>query len=234
MKANEMDCTDALGVKFMYDRIRELGVPYDNPRWRARCSKPFYNVLVNMGYYLRECGILGDPAEFGECRAILTGGVYVDKPGQHGKGNGFDFDGIMFNNGEVWTYRNDKVHETEGIIIAGMPRKLARRIECAISLFAGVVLTEHYNSRHKDHIHFDIGRTVKWRGSRSQVLVVQAALAYWHDMGLDIDGKIGSRTLLAFNEFMAGVSMSAAIPNKKQSITDERWKVFLDKVARGA
>ncbi len=217
------DCTHALGIPFMYDRINELGVPYDNPNWRARCSKRFYETLLQLGKYLKECGIL--PLDGN--KAVLTGGCYVDKPGQHGKGNACDFDGFLTMDDEVILYKDGIKHEVEGYRIRSMSRKLASRIACAISLHAGVVITEHYNSRHEDHIHFDIGREVKWHGgrSRSQNVVTQAALKLWHDKSVKIDGKIGSQTRNAMMVCLGKPS------SDNWKITNSRWKTFLDKVA---
>jgi len=221
----EIDCTCALGIPFKYDRIRELGVPYLNQRWRAYCSRKFNKVLVEMGDRLKDSGIL----HVDSIKAILTGGCYVDKPGQHGKGNACDFDGFLTGDDEVVLYKAGVNLEVEGYRIRSMSRKLASRIACAISLHAGVVLTEHYNSLHEDHIHFDISRGEKWLngGSRSQNLVVQAALKYWHDNTVQIDGIVGKQTRKAMKEFLGDSSAGT------WNITDTRWKAFLEKVAAG-
>jgi len=212
-----IDCTNALGVDLMYDRMTELGVPY--PGVKFRCSPEFHKVLVRIGDYLMEIGLIDDSI------TVLTAGCYVDKPGQHGKGNACDFDGFLTGDDEVVLYKAGVNHEVEGYRIRSMSRRLARRIECAIGLYAGVVLTEYYDSRHKGHIHFDISRFIDWRGSKSQILAVQASLKEFHNSEVAIDGIMGKQTRDNFTEFM-GLEDGA-------QITKARWRTFLHKIARG-
>lgn len=198
LKHNEFDCTNALGVPFVYDRITELGVPYDNPNWKAWGAEEFYHQLVALGKYLWKCGFLHDGI-----KSILTGGLYVNKPGAHGKGIACDFDGFTTSGNRSYIYKQDVFKEVGDTIVNSMHPKQAVRIVAAINLFFGICLTWGYNSRHGDHPHFDMGKPVGWRNSRSQVVVLQEMLVhYFGDTKLKIDGKLGEKTMASWQNNM--------------------------------
>ena len=143
-------CKTVTGIPLRYDRITELGVPYLNPKWVPKASKEFCSRLQALGHFLQERkyfelapypNLVVPPFE------ILTAGLWVNKPGAHGTGDAMDFDGIwMPNSRRVYLYKKiSKKKVVDGYEISSMTRKLTSRLECAISLFFGVVLTEHYN-----------------------------------------------------------------------------------------
>lgn len=204
------DCTNALPVPFMYDRISELGIPYDNPEWKTYGHMDFYNELVEFGEYLETMGVL--ESEEAKVKFVLTAGIYVNKPGWHGKGKACDFDGFQMMDKVVYLYKQGVNKVTQGVTIVSMPPVLGCRIAAALSLYFGLVITWGYNSRHEDHIHFDMSYPVGWRkkdpGVRTtQTVLLQEILVHCYCANLETDGIFGSLTqaawLIAMGEIMA-------------------------------
>ena len=131
---------------------------------------------------------------------VLTGGLYVNKPGAHGRGEAGDFDGFQMEDGIVHLYKPMMETISDGIRIKSMSRGLACQIAAAISLFFGLVLTWRFNKRHFCHIHFDMSRPVGWRKKppgvrKSQTVLLQEILVYYYSCSnLIIDGIFGSIT----------------------------------------
>lgn len=195
--ANECDCTEVFPAPLIYDRMTELGVPYYN-HYRAYCAKDFYESLLGLSRQAIELHLFPvDESGKSLIKGLLTGGVYVNRPGAHGAGLALDFDGYLDSKDVSWLYKAG-IYWNDGQI-KSMGYKLGVRLAALASLHFGVVLTRHYNSRHADHIHFDKTMPVGWRGSRSQILILQEILVYWYDCSdLKIDGIIGPLTKAAW------------------------------------
>lgn len=133
----------------------------------------------------------------GVAEAILTAGVYVEKPGYHSRGRAFDLDGI------VWT---DKVfmgldYYTDPIFYLG--------IESVLRYEFNTVLNYLYNKAHRDHWHIqDDGDNVFSKWSWSDVLFVQASINFVWGEELSIDGQYGPRTDSAVKRVLDMLSLS--------------------------
>ena len=186
-----IDVTDAMGMPLWYDRSTNYGVPHPE-KILFRGSEALFHALQHLGEDLGKIGWL-------DCiDKILTGGVYVNKPGAHREGIAIDFDGAVLKEGDdrILVYRDG--------LNNSMHRKIAARFACLVARRFGVVLTEGYNAAHRDHIHADLSRPVMWYGSKSQVVLVQEVLHALYGAGLRIDGKIGVKTKLAWSEASGG------------------------------
>jgi hypothetical protein len=69
-----MDCTNALSVPFQYDRMTELGVPYENPRWKTYGHRNLYNQLGMLGEFFQALGYF--KSEHACVKSVLTAGLY--------------------------------------------------------------------------------------------------------------------------------------------------------------
>ncbi len=96
---------------------------------------------------------------------ILTGGLLVNKPGEHGAGRAADIDGL-------WWSDTDKFLATDA------PSDWWRylRIEASLRKAFGTVLNYDYNAGHRDHWHCDLGGSTAWRAADSQTLFARRAL----------------------------------------------------------
>ena len=186
-----IDVTDAMGVPLWYDRSTEYGIPHGT-KLKYKGTGDLYRALEQLGKDMEKIGWLDNIG------MILTAGTYVNKPGAHKRGIAVDFDGVVIK-GEV-----EKVLVYKNGLENSLPRKTATRFACLVAGRFGVVLTEGYNMAHEDHIHADLSRPVKWCGSKSQVVLVQEVLNAWYDAGLDVDGKMGSKTRKAWAESSGG------------------------------
>ncbi len=114
---------------------------------------------------------------------VVTAGAYVDKPGSHGLGRGFDLDGIDFEGGPLWSARDRT--------------RLTAAIQCVFMRKFGVVLGWTYDERHADHLHIDDTQVWGFRdNSRSIVSFTQWVLNF-QELGSDLlklDGVWGKKT----------------------------------------
>lgn len=194
------DCTDTL--RLVYDRgPNGYGVPVPGVRFRG--TSKLLHALLAVQQDLRQIGWWDYIENF------LTAGLYVDKPGAHGKGIAWDFDGVvvkgnpMLWSGKPWVdvlvYKsgcNFMSFRDEGTMsFHSLCPRIKTRFACLLSLRFGVVLTAGYNKAHEDHIHADLSLPVAWRsGSRTQVVCLQETLNAWFDAELVVDGIMGDKT----------------------------------------
>jgi hypothetical protein len=209
---NLIDVTDAMGVPLWYDRSTVYGIPHAT-KIIFKGAEKLNRTLNLLGEDMKIIGWL-------DCvEKILTGGVYVDKPGAHREGIAVDFDGAILKQGEKRIF----------VYSAGMenslPRKTATRFACLIARRFGVVLTEGYNREHEDHIHADLSLPVKWRNSKSQIVLVQEVLNAWFGAGLEVDGKLGTKTRKAWSDASGGEFKESDFDYEKA------FKWLLEKVA---
>jgi hypothetical protein len=117
---------------------------------------------------------------------ILTGGLYVDKAGQHGQGLAIDVDGLW------WSDANK-------FLALNAPTDWYRylRIEASLRKVFGTVLNYDYNADHHDHWHCDLGTSTAWRHVESQVKFVQRVLNELYKEKLPINGKWQGDTVTA-------------------------------------
>ena len=123
------------------------------------------------------------PDSFGKGEVITSAGAYVEKSGQHGKGQAFDLDGIFW--------------KSQKLVAIEYPEKphLYLAVESIIRQHFGTVLNYNYNAAHRDHFHIDIGTAVKFeKMSKSRVEYYQASMFYIHGFQVGIDGVWGLET----------------------------------------
>jgi hypothetical protein len=125
---------------------------------------------------------------------IVTAGLFVDKPGQHGLGQAMDLDEVRWTNGAITPF----LHEHESPDPTVRRRYLALDAVCRRHF--RYVLDGRYNADHADHLHMDFGggELVCHTDSRSDTVFVQQVLNEFQGSALDVDGVWGERTQRAF------------------------------------
>lgn len=188
----------AAGVALHYDRLPAF--PYGS-KGQARSFECNPNLKTALD---RACAELWHRLPEGKPDILLTAGAYVDKPGAHGSGTAFDFDGMWWGDKRFVTtdYPNRKVY------YCGIQAVLMRQF--------GVVLNYHWPN-HRDHFHIDLSAPTGWRaGGKSCVMGAQTILRdVWGFNDLAIDGRYGTKTAMAFE----GIGIAPG----------GQWDVFLDK-----
>lgn len=160
----------------------------------------------------------------GRAEVITTAGAYVDKPGMHGEGRGFDVDGIFWENRSFVTknYPNDR------------PFYLA--VEAVLRKHFGTVLNYEYNVDHQDHLHVDDGSTTGFVAQhRSRVLFLQMVLTHVFDRTVTIDGLIGPETNGAAGDLLLRLGLAEEgdvdDDSKLHRTLNDRWTALLDRAA---
>lgn len=194
--------THAGPYRLAYDRLTTLGVieplPGRNTR-RFRGTAALQTALNNWAPYIRE---VMEPPGY-----ILTGGLYVNKPGEHGNGNAVDVDGFWWSS-------------TNKFLANDAPTDWVRylTIEATLRKVFGTVLNYDYNAAHHDHWHCDLGASTNWRSVKSQAKFAQRALKEIWGENLAVDGKWGNLSRTAASR--SGYDFSAA----------GGWDHFLDNI----
>ncbi len=195
--------THAGSYRIAYDRLSSLGVieplPGRNTR-NFRGTVALQEALNNWSVFI--------PTVMRIPNYILTGGVYVDKTGEHGLGNAIDIDGFW------WS-------ETDKFLANDAPTDWYRylTIEASLRKAFGTVLNYDYNSAHHDHWHCDLGRNTSWRAAQSQAFFVQRALKEIWGENISVDGVWGD------------LSNSALNRNDYDFTTTGGWDHFLDNLS---
>jgi hypothetical protein len=201
------------GVPVHYDRFTDVrygygtkGKPYD-----FFCTKKFQDKLDAC---FQE---LWNICPHGKGEVITSAGAYVDKPGSHGMGRGFDLDGIFWPNKTFITIN----YPTEKEFYLG--------VEAVLRKHFGTVLNHLYNNAHQDHFHIDDTSEVKFfTSSRSRVLFLQATVVNLFEKTIDIDGDWGPKTRGAITDVLQTLGI-------QNDITDLAvWLKYLDSVAKTA
>ncbi len=141
---------------------------------------------------------------------ILTGGLYVDKGGQHGAGLAIDVDGL-------WWSASDKFLANDA------PTDWIRylRLEATLRKVFGTVLNYDYNAAHHDHWHCDLGRPTHWRAAESQAKFAQRVLNEVFGKNLTVDGDWGPKSQA--DSISVGYDFSQ----------EGEWDRFLDNLIQG-
>ena len=80
-----------------------------------------------------------------------------------------------------------------------------------------------YNPDHRDHLHIDISRAVRFRETNSVTSFLQQALNTFYRQTLEVDGEYGDSTEKALNDTLAVLD----IPNVNSI---DNWQRFMDTV----
>lgn len=106
----------------------------------------------------------------GSASVFVSAGAYVDKPGQHGRGNAIDLDALWWPRGESLITNQ---YKTDAMRYLGT--------EALLRMHFGTVIDGFCNRAHADHWHIDAGGPVGFSpGSKSEVAFVQAACLHVH------------------------------------------------------
>ncbi|MFH1464427.1 MAG: N-acetylmuramoyl-L-alanine amidase [Pseudomonadota bacterium] len=195
--------THAGTFRLAYDRLSHYGVIEPEPgrtTRRFRGQQSLQDALNAWGGDLARA-VASPPAY------VLTGGLYVNKPGKHGEGLAIDVDGLWWSDSNVFLANNAPTSWDQYL-----------RIEASLRRHFGTVLNYDYNSDHHDHWHCDLGGATTWRHVRSQNLFVQRALNVIWGENLDVDGDFGDLSRAALGR--AGYDFS----------TNAGWDRFLDNI----
>ena len=143
-----------------------------------------------------------DNCPLGIPEVITCGGIFVNKPGQHGHGSAFDLDAIFWHNQSLVTL--NFVHQ----------KQLYLGIESFLRKHFGIVLNFFYPN-HKDHWHIDISVPVDFNEtSKSETLYVQLVLKYIYAEEVLIDGIWGNQTRMAVNNVFSKLQIETPITTK--------------------
>lgn len=199
------------GVPVLYDRLKpehygKTGIPY-----QFHCTAATQATLEGL---ITELFARTVP-HFGPVSAILSAGAWVKKSGQHGLGKAFDLDAILW----------QRIH----FVALQQPqhKELYLAVEALCHKHFGVVLDYHYDADHRDHLHVDISRAVKFRETKSVTAFLQEAMNTFYGQHLIVDGEYGDDTETALDEVLALLGIANVN-------TAARWKQFLDVVCEEA
>lgn len=185
------------------------------------CLSEFETKLENCFKELWEVCPLG-PAE-----VITSAGAYVNKPGAHGKGRGFDLDAVFWKDMDLVTLNYPK------------QRSIYLGVEAVLRKHFGTVLNYEYNAAHQDHFHIDDLSEVSFDpGSRSRALFLQMAITHVFGNPIDIDGQYGPETRGAARELLGRLGLASTSELQTSSDIEQslsrNWTALLDKVAESA
>ena len=185
------------------------------------CLSEFENKLDNCFKELWQVCPLG-PAEI-----ITSAGAYVNKAGAHGKGRGFDLDGIFWKDTDLVTLNFPR------------QRSIYLGVEAILRKHFGTVLNYKYNAAHKDHFHIDDLSEVSFNtGSRSRVLFLQMAITHVFGHPIDIDGQYGPETRGAARLLLGRLGLDPVAELQTSSDIEQslrrNWRSLLDRIAETA
>jgi hypothetical protein len=201
-----------LGVPLFYERTANPG-----PR-RFSVAPGFVPILRRTVKQIRERA----PAGFGELERIVSAGMFVDKPGMHGRGLACDWDRVVFNNVEIAPIERDHASSS----LATRQRYWA--LGALLRSNACFVLHGKHDADHADHFHQDHSVGVAFNRQHSTVSLTQAVLndIWGASPKLVVDGDFGEKTAGA----LAKVFQRIGLPN---DVDDVRvWQRFLRRSGR--
>ena len=161
---------------------------------------------------------LWETCPLGEAEVVATAGAWVDKPGAHGEGRGFDIDAIFWSNRTFVTLH----YPTDSAFYLA--------VEAVLRKHFGTVLNFHFNQAHQDHFHIDDLAPVGFvRHHRSRVLFVQMAMNKLFGRTVDIDGRWGSETGGAVAGVLESLDLTeVSNPDDAGAVADALADVWLD------
>ena len=157
---------------------------------------------------------LSEESPFGKPQAVVTAGLYVNKPGFHGRGLAVDIDSIYWKERTLVSvlYPFDQVHYLA--------------VESVFRQYFGTILNYLYDPAHEDHWHMDLGtRADFYTDSPSRVFYLQASLTHIHDRPVLIDGVWGQQTRGAIQDVLRELALGTDIENMST------WQAYLRRTA---
>lgn len=204
MNAPLVTITHAGPYRLAYDRLTTLGVIEPAPNRDTRTFRGTQALQDALDLWAGFVPTVMDPPAY-----VLTGGLTVNKPGEHGAGNAIDVDGFW------WS-------DTNTFLANDAPTDWYRYLtyEATLRKAFGTVLNWDYNANHHDHWHCDLGHSTAWRAAESQAKFVQRALREIWRFDLAVTGTWDADSRAALAE--AGYDFDAA----------GGWDRFLDDMIR--
>lgn len=139
---------------------------------------------------------------FGRAEVITSAGAYVNKPGFHGLGRGFDLDGIFWAGKSFVTLRDG---------FEGNDRRFYLAVEAVLRMHFGEVLNYNFNGAHRDHFHISDVEPGFSRGRDTTVYFVQNALTFVLGRRVGIDGEFGPQTSGALTAALGELGIGGSI-----------------------
>ena len=205
--ANEVTFSSVAGIPLHYSRDQHYGEQGRNINFSS---------TQRLKDILNRCfETLSEESPFGKPEVIVTAGLYVNKPGFHGRGLAMDVDAIYWPKRTLISvlYPFDQIHYLA--------------VESIFRQYFGTVLNYLYDPAHEDHWHMDLGtRADFYTDSPSRVLYLQASLTYIHDRPVLIDGVWGRQTKGAIQDTLRTLSLGADIENMST------WQAYLRRTAK--
>jgi hypothetical protein len=211
-KAPFVEVGEILGVPLFYERTANPG-----PR-RFPVTPGFVPILRRSVKQIRERA----PGAFGPLDRISSAGMFVDKPGMHGRGLACDWDRFGFRNVEIAPIERDHASSS----LATRQRYWATG--AILRSNACFVLHGRHDTDHADHFHQDHSIGVGFNRQHSTVSLTQAVLndIWGASPKLAVDGDFGEKTAGA----LAKVLQRIGLPN---NVDDARvWQRFLRRSGR--
>jgi len=163
------------------------------------------------------------PAAFGPLKRINSAGLYVAKPGEHGRGRACDWDRLIFGQLEIAPRAFDHASPS----LAKRRRYWAFAAICRSN--CAYVLHGEHDADHRNHVHQDDGGDVRFRsGVSSTVKLCQAILneIFGTSPRLAIDGGYGPKTQAALRDALETLQLSGDVSDLTV------WRKFLRRSAR--
>jgi hypothetical protein len=162
------------------------------------------------------------PASYGKLTRIASAGMYVAKPGMHGKGLACDWDRWTFEH--VVIAPRDRDHASQDL-------KRRRRYWSLGAICRSVccyTLHGEYDAAHVDHFHCDTSVSPAFNTSRSTVTLLQALLNTVHGASpvLKVDGNYGPLTRAATAKAIERLGLNGSVHDF------DVWIGFLRRSAR--
>ena len=205
MSSTEKSFTTLAGVPIHYAREPIAAYGTIGQQMMFFCTNAFHAKLEAFVQDLIDSCPLGRP------EAIVTAGVYVDKPNsKHRLGRAFDLDSIF------WSDRSfvSKNYPADKAFYLG--------VEAIIRKHFGTVLQYKYDRRHEDHFHFDDGTKPDFNTSwRSYTFFAQTSLNVLFGEALDEDGTWGTKTADAVKRVFSAAGINTPITTKAN------WQAYL-------
>ena len=200
-----------LGVPLFYER--------ENPGPRSfPVARGFVPILERSVKQVRERA----PADFGELKRIVSGGMFVVKPGMHGIGKACDWDRVVFKNVEIAPI--ERAHESSSL----KTRRRYWALGAILRSNACFVLHGKFDAPHGDHFHQDHSIGVGFNRQHSTVTLTQAVLNDIWDASpkLAVDGDFGEKTAAALAKVLQRIGLTNDVDNAKV------WQRFLRRSGR--
>jgi hypothetical protein len=176
------------------------------------------------------------PATWAKPGELWSNGVYVNKPGMHGKGRAIDIARIYTQVNGKRTQVFDSRYDIWGKWSEGSAKSSKRKkywaTVASLNMYFTYVLHYLQNAEHHNHVHADNqvsgnGWGVFSTGHRSQVLSTQACLRYIWGYSTSLDGDYGPQTKAHAHDVLTKAKYGGYITTSK-----DHWRKFNQLAAR--